>query len=230
MEISRNDILVPCIHANMLPSSQAEDSVDFNHDVSSIANETDHKDEVISDLRREVEGLAAENSSLKDVNSDLVREIEELKQREETVLLENSVLCAEKCYYEQELGKLMAMRSHLEHVIESKNRRLGEQGKQLNKFLVGVFCRSPEGDAVGYGSVLNGEEIFWVKGSQMEWDEVFHRPLFGHEEHDITNLVLLQKAPAGEGRVVVNAVGCHVLTENMLEFRLNGREVSHFDF
>ena len=46
MEISRNDILVPCIHANMLPSSQAEqaeDSVDFNLDVSSIAKETTRK-------------------------------------------------------------------------------------------------------------------------------------------------------------------------------------------
>ena len=50
--------------------------------------------------------------------------------------------------------------------------------------------------------MLNGEEVFWVKGSQMEWDELFHRPLFGHEEIDSTNFVMLQKVPAGEGRVV----------------------------
>ena len=52
----------------------------------------------------------------------------------------------------------------------------------------------------------------------MEWDEMFHQPLFGQD--DVTNLVLLQKVEAGEGHVLVNAVGCHIVPENMLEFRL----------
>ena len=218
------------MNANTLPSTQPEDSVDFNLDVSIIASDTENKDETISDLRRQIEGLALENSSLKDENSELMEEIAVLKTTVEDVVLENSVLSAEKAYAKQELGKLVGMRSHFEHVIEAKNRRIGDQGKELHKFKLGVFRRSPEGDAVGYGSVLNGEEVFWVKGSQMEWDEVFHRPLFGHEEIDSTNFVMLQKVPAGEGRVLVNAVGCHVLTDNLLEFRLNGCEVSHFGF
>ena len=78
--------------------------------------------------------------------------------------------------------------------------------------------------------MLNGKDVFWVKGSQMEWDETFHLPLFGREENSITNFVMLQKTDAGEGRTLVNAVGCQVIPDTLLEFRLNNREVAHFGF
>ena len=35
-------------------------------------------------------------------------------------------------------------------------------------------------------SALNGSVVFLVKGAQIEWVENCHRPLFGHEEQDVT--------------------------------------------
>ena len=127
----------------------------------------------------------------------------------------------EKAYLQSENAKLQAKCARLEEVILNKNRRIGAQGRELNKFKLGMFTTSAAGDAVGYGSMLNGVDTFWVKGSQMEWDESFHRPLFGYEDHDVTNFVMVQKTNAGEGRIVVNAVGCEVIPDTLLEFRLN---------
>ena len=217
-------------------ASTIGDSVDF--DLSGISVISSAKDEEIQKLREEIarlkeeqEGMAIEVASLKDNKSELELEVHQLKGKVEEMFMEESVAMVEKEFLGKELMKAQSLNSHQEHKILLQKNRIGDLMRQLHKFRNGVwYRRNAAGDAVGYGSVLNGEDVFWVKGSQMEWDEDFHRPLFGLEESTNTNFVMLQRTEAGEGRVLVNAVGCYVIPDTLLEFRLNNREVAHFGF
>ena len=245
MDVSQRDIVkfaknyVHRYRPNTTSHTSADDSVDFDlSGVSIIATEGTQKDEEILKLGDEIlslkqqqEGMAAEISFLQDQKVQLSMEVEQLKGKVEELVMEESVITVEKDFLVKELSKAQAINSHQEHEIVLKKRRIGELISKLTKFNNGVwFRRDAAGDAVGYGSVLNGEDVFWVKGSQMEWDETFHPPLFGREENSITNFVMLQKTDAGEGRTLVNAVGCQVIPDTLLEFRLNNREVAHFGF
>ena len=232
MDVSQRDIFRFSMDFVRRPNPtqhlQADRSSDetFDLDISGISNiptEAELKQEQIENLQQEIVGL-------KEKQQDLLGEVETLTQKVEELVLETRVDAVEKAYLQSENAKLQAKCARLEEVILNKNRRIGAQGRELNKFKLGMFTTSAAGDAVGYGSMLNGVDTFWVKGSQMEWDESFHRPLFGYEEDDVTNFVMVQKTNAGEGRIVVNAVGCQVIPDTLLEFRLNGREVSHFGF
>jgi hypothetical protein len=245
MDVSQHDIVkfaknyVHRYRPNTTSHTSADDSVDFDlSGVSIIATEGTQKDEEILKLGDEIlslkqqqEGMAAEISFLQDQKVQLSMEVEQLKGKVEQLVMEESVITVEKDFLVKELSKAQAINSHQEHEIVVKKRRIGELISKLTKFNNGVwFRRDAAGDAVGYGSVLNGEDVFLVKGSQMEWDETFHLPLFGREENSITNFVMLQKTDAGEGRTLVNAVGCQVIPDTLLEFRLNNREVAHFGF
>jgi len=83
-----------------------------------------------------------------------------------------------------------------------------------------------ESQHVGYGSFLNGEQVFWRKASQKSWDEDLHAPLFGHND-PACNFVLLQRADAARNSnkpTLVQAVGCHVTPGTLLKFRINDED------
>ena len=106
MVISQHDIIVP--HQTIIrnPNEQMDDSIDFNSvDMSAINSDTETNDEIIENLKREAEELAIENTSVKEQNAELVQELAGLKQMHDDVLLEKTVLCAEKSFYEQQIAQ-----------------------------------------------------------------------------------------------------------------------------
>ena len=106
---------------------------------------------------------------MKDKKAELAIELEQLKGKVEELFMEESVTMVEEKFLGKELLKAQSMNSHQEHQILLHKNRIGDLMRQLNKFKNGVWYRSnAAGDAVGYRSVLNGEEVFWVKGSEME--------------------------------------------------------------
>ena len=85
---------------------------------------------------------------------------------------------------------------------------------------------------VGYGSFLNGRQVFYRTCSITVWDPLVRLPTFGAND-TFCNLVIAQKADPDVGsedrRVFVQAVGCHVTPGTMLSFKIND-ETAHFGF
>ena len=81
------------------------------------------------------------------------RKIDELKQDSEDLLIENLVLRVEK-----------------QDLIRDSNARIGDKQQQLTRFLKGLFPDTRSQLQVGYGAMLNGQQVYYRKASQALWD------------------------------------------------------------
>ena len=227
---NENEAVIRCQHHPPTSpiSTNNEMSLTFfsERDSLEIGNEPEMgaEDVVVNDPLFQVEALEDAMQDLKKSNDELTKENEHLRCECTNLLKEVDRLKLENVAHVNE-------KIHKNHEIARLKLRVGKQGRLVHKYWKSIFRLGQPVQHVGYGSFLNGREVFWRKASQTMWDEDLHSPLFGHADPGC-NFVLLHRCDAARNSdedTLVHAVGCHVTEGTMIKFQINN-ENAYFGF
>ena len=158
----------------------------------------------VDDLKKQNDELESENRELRKTCQDLLVKVDELRSNSDR--LTNQLI-------------------HRGHQMGQLKLSVGGQMKRISKMDRGLFPREDLNTTLGYGSFLNGEEVLWRKASQKYWDEELHAPLFGHADPNCNFVLLHRSDPINRaGDTLVHAVGCHVVPNTLIKFKINEEE------
>ena len=198
-------------------STRAENDMSLTLFSETDVVQSETSEVVVNDENFQLEELQDAIEELKKENVDLTEENKDLRATCSSLLARIDELTSQK-------DDLMTKQVHKNHEIARLKLRVGGQGRVINSMKKGLFPH--ESQHVGYGTFLNGKQVFWRKASQKEWDEDLHAPLFGYNDPGC-NFVLLQRAdPArnSDESCLVHAVGCHVVPGTSVKFKINDEE------